>query len=200
MKKWIFRIALAVSSQSYEFGGSISPSYLSYLWRIKLLWLPKIHLWRSFLWTFVQKSSAYGQLRLGLRVTRFEEFSFSLTVVSKTSEQFKYIHNVLLSLNQTDSMSVSSSSSSFFSSNTSPSQSSSSLSSSSLFGDDEYFSCVIFPNSETARLSNQKGKYLSQNWPFLGQKPIFLEREQNFRYSHIRHPTRHLVPIAFGQA
>ena len=31
------RFAVAPSSQNYEFGGSISPSYLSYLWRMKLL-------------------------------------------------------------------------------------------------------------------------------------------------------------------
>ena len=31
------RFAVAASSQNYEFGGSISPSYLSYLWRMKLL-------------------------------------------------------------------------------------------------------------------------------------------------------------------
>ena len=31
------RFAVAASSQNYEFGGSISLSYLSYLWRMKLL-------------------------------------------------------------------------------------------------------------------------------------------------------------------
>ena len=56
------QICCGCSSQNYEFGGSISLSYLSYLWRMKLLINQRFICEGVFLWTFALKSSAFGQL------------------------------------------------------------------------------------------------------------------------------------------
>ena len=104
------RFAVAASSQNYEFGGSISPSYLSYLWRMKLLinqrficgvffeLLHKNHQHLDNFAAFLHIYSTYLSYSLNgiSQYVSFEEFSFPFTVVSSTSKQFKDLHNILL--------------------------------------------------------------------------------------------------------
>ena len=40
-----------------------------------------------------------------------------------------------------------------------------------------------------------KNAYFGPNVAVLGQNPNYFERQQKFWYSHIRKPTRHLIPI-----
>ena len=50
-------LLLRPAGWTFQFGGSISPSSLSYLWRMRLL-----NQRFSFQWTFAVKSSAFGQI------------------------------------------------------------------------------------------------------------------------------------------
>ena len=105
------RFAVAASSQNYEFGGSISSSYLSYLYRMKLVinhdsfvgdfffeLLHKNHQRLANFAAFLHIYSTYLSYSLNgiSQYVSFEEFSFSFTVVSSTSKQFKDLHNILL--------------------------------------------------------------------------------------------------------